>query len=101
MRYQDGGLNLEVDVVKSLMKEPLSLLPVPPLPPEVVLREGSPAILAHLQKGCPSCSAGLLLLADPGLRSTRDRFHSGFAAGLRQSPNPVLALHAALAELNV
>jgi hypothetical protein len=81
--------------VKSFVKEPRLLAP------EIVLREGSPAILAHLRNGCPSCSAGLRLLADPGLLSTRDRFHSGFAAGLRQSPNPVLALHTALAELNV
>jgi hypothetical protein len=89
---------LEVVVVKSPVKDHLPLLL---LPPEAVLREGSPAILAHLEKGCPSCSAGLRLLADPEPRSTRDRFHTGFAAGLRQSPNPVLALHAALAELNV
>jgi hypothetical protein len=82
-------------VLKSLVKEP------PLFSPEIVLREGSPAILAHLRDGCPSCSAGLRLLADAEPRSTRDRFHSGFAAGLRQTPNPVLALHAALAKLNV
>jgi hypothetical protein len=90
---------LEEAVVKSLLKDSLSTFRS--LPPEMVLREGSPAILDHLQKGCPSCSAGLRLLADPELRSTRDRFDSGFAAGLRGSTNPVLALHTALAELNV
>lgn len=87
--------------MKSFMKDPLAPLVPIPLPPEAVLREGSPAILAHLRDGCPSCSAGLRLLADSEPRSTRDRFHSGFAEGLRRSPNPVLALHTALAELNV
>jgi hypothetical protein len=98
MRYNRLRAELEVSVVKSFVKNPLS---PPLLPPEAVLREVSPAILAHLGKGCPSCSAGLRLLADPALLATRDRFHTGFAAGLKQSPNPVLALHAALAELNV
>jgi hypothetical protein len=84
---------LEVVVVKSVVRHIL--------PPEAVLREESPAILDHFQKGCPTCSAGLRLLADSDLRTTRDRFHSGFAAGLRQTPNPVLALHAALAGLDV
>jgi hypothetical protein len=81
--------------VKSVVKD------FPLLPPEVMLREGSPAILAHLKDGCPSCSAGLRLLAGPEPRSARDRFQSGFAAGLKRSPNAVLALHAALAELAV
>lgn len=87
--------------MKSVLKDPLSLPLLLSLPPEAVLREGSPAILAHLKNGCPSCSAGLRLLADTETRSARDRFHSGFAAGLKRSPNPVLALHTALAELNV
>ena len=87
--------------MKRVVKDPLSLPALPLLPPEVVLREGSPAILAHLKDGCPSCSAGLRLLADTETRSARDRFDSGFAAGLKRSPNPVLALHTALAELNV
>lgn len=82
----------------SLVKDYLTLRV---LPPEAVLREESPAILSHLQHGCPSCSAGLRLLADPEPRAARDRFQSGFAAGLRRSPNPVTALHSALAGLGV
>lgn len=83
---------------KSFVKVPL---PFPLLPPEAVIREGSPAILSHLQHGCPSCSAGLRLLADSERNAVRDRFQSGFAAGLKRSPNPVTALHTALAELSI
>lgn len=86
---------------KSFVKVSLLFPGLPPLPPEAALREGSPAILSHLQHGCPSCSAGLRLLADPERRTVRDRFQSGFAAGLKRSPNPVTALHAALAELSI
>lgn len=72
--------------------------------PETALREGSPAIVAHLQEGCPSCTAGLRLFADPalpadGYSAALDRFVKGLTAGLEGSESPVLALHAALSEL--
>lgn len=77
-----------------------------PLPfrPELALREGSPAILAHLQEGCPSCSAGLRLFADPalpveGYAAALQRFEMGLATELGGSANPVMALHVALSEL--
>lgn len=72
--------------------------------PKSALREGSPAIIAHLQEGCPSCSAGLRLFAEPALLSdgystALDRFIQGLTAGLEGTASPVLALHAALSEL--
>lgn len=72
--------------------------------PKSALRMGSPAIVAHLQEGCPSCSAGLRLFADPampaaGYSAALDRFIQGLTAGLEGSESPVLALHAALSEL--
>lgn len=76
----------------------------PEFRPELVLREGSPAILAHLQEGCPSCSAGLRLFADPalpveGYAAALHRFEQELAAELNGSSNPVMALHVALSEL--
>ena len=73
-----------------------------PYEPKSALRMGSPAIVAHLQEGCPSCSAGLQLFADPGMPAASaalDRFIKGLTAGLEESESPVLALHAALSEL--
>ena len=70
--------------------------------PKSALREGSPAIVAHLQEGCPSCSAGLRLFAEPALdgnSAALDRFIQGLTAGLEGTASPVLALHAALSEL--
>lgn len=72
--------------------------------PKSALREGSPAIVAHLQDGCPSCSAGLRHFADPalladGYPAALDRFINGLTAGLEEKESPVLALHAALSEL--
>lgn len=80
------------------------IAPLVPLVPKAALREGSPAIVAHLQNGCPTCSAGLRLFSDPAVGSRRHeaavvRFESGLAAGLARSANPVLALHAALEQL--
>lgn len=77
----------------------------PPLfAPKSALREGSPAIVAHLQDGCPTCSAGLRLFSDPALGTRRyraavDRFEQGLAAGLAASASPVQALHTALAQV--
>lgn len=83
-----------------------SLVKHTPLPfrPELALREGSAAILAHLQEGCPSCSAGLRLFADPalpvdGYAAALHRFELELADELRGSSNPVMALHVALSEL--
>lgn len=73
-----------------------------PYEPKSALREGSPAIVAHLQEGCPSCSAGLRLFAEPapdGNSAALDRFIQGLTAGLEGTASPVLALHAALSEL--
>ena len=72
--------------------------------PELVLREGSPEILAHLREGCPSCSAGLRLFADPalpveGYAAALHRFEMELATELREAANPVMALHVALSEL--
>ena len=72
--------------------------------PELALRQGSPEILAHLQEGCASCSAGLRLFADPalpveGYAAALHRFEKGLATELRGSANPVMALHVALSEL--
>ena len=72
--------------------------------PELALRQGSPEILAHLQEGCPSCSAGLRLFADPalpveGYAAALYRFERGLHTELNGSSNPVMALHVALSEL--
>lgn len=72
--------------------------------PELVLREESPEILAHLREGCPSCSAGLRLFADPalpveGYAAALHRFERELAAELKGAANPVMALHVALSEL--
>ena len=72
--------------------------------PELALREGSPEILAHLQEGCASCSAGLRLFADPalpveGYAAALHRFERELASELSGSANPVMALHVALSEL--
>lgn len=74
------------------------------LRPELSLREGSPAILAHLREGCPSCSAGLRLFADPalpveGYAAALHRFERDLAIELRGAANPAMALHVALSEL--
>ena len=90
---------MEEPVVKSMVKNIPALFA-----PKAALREGSPAILAHLQDGCPTCSAGLRLFSDPGLgsrgyRAAVVRFEKGLAAGLERSANPVLALHTALEQV--
>lgn len=76
----------------------------PEFRPELALREGSPEILAHLQEGCASCSAGLRLFADPalpveGYAAALHRFERELTAVLSGSANPVMALHVALSEL--
>lgn len=90
---------MEEPVLKSMMKS------APPrFAPKAALREESPAIVAHLQNGCPTCSAGLRLFSDPalgtrGYRAAVSRFEKGLAAGLAASANPVQALHTALAQI--
>jgi len=90
--------------VKSLVKNTPHLLFHPEVRPELALREGSPEILAHLQEGCLSCSAGLRLFADPalpveGYAAALYRFEKELATELNGSSNPVMALHVALSEL--
>ena len=85
------------------MKSFMNSTPLP-FQSELALREGSPAIVAHLQEGCPSCSAGLRLFADPALPvegyvAALHRFELGLASVLSGSANTVMALHVALSEL--
>lgn len=67
----------------------------------MALREGSPRIVAHLSKGCPTCAEGLRLFRGPDALApiVLERFERAFAAGLADSDNPARALHAALAEI--
>jgi hypothetical protein len=68
------------------------------------LREGSPAILAHLRSGCSSCTEALELFADPavpgeGRHDALARFERELSATLARSSSPVHALHASLEAL--
>ena len=90
--------------MKSLVTNTALLSFHPEVRPDLALREGSPEILAHLQEGCPSCSAGLRLFADPalpvgGYAAALYRFERELVTDLSGSSNPVMALHVALSEL--
>jgi hypothetical protein len=76
-------------------------IPAPSLPARVTLREGSPAILAHLRSGCSSCTEALQLFADPavpgeGRYDALVRFERELSATLAASASPAHALHESL-----
>ena len=69
---------------------------------DFALREESPTIMAHLAKGCPSCSAGLQAFRQPGApaparQAVLELFERERYSSLQVSANTVQALHAALA----
>jgi len=59
--------------------------------------------LVKLERGCPTCNAGLQLFhrtgADVAAVAAREQFERALAAGLASAESPVQALHGALADL--
>jgi hypothetical protein len=67
-----------------------------------VLREQSPIVVAHLTKGCTTCTAGLEIFQrvdtpDASRAAVLELFERELFATLQASGNAVYALHAALA----
>jgi hypothetical protein len=67
-----------------------------------VLREQSPTVVAHLSKGCSTCTAGLEVIQrndtpDASRRAVLELFERELLSTLQASGNAVHALHAALA----
>lgn len=69
---------------------------------ELVLREQSPTVVAHLSEGCSTCAAGLEVIQridtpDTSRRAVMELFERELFSTLQASGNAVQALHSALA----